>query len=126
MKKISITPQELCERLFKGESFYGERGFRLSYNKRKSCFEEHSTEGDLVEMSSINYWLKNDIYTKPHWTDNLSEESPVLCWVEMSRGKMLIMVKGLDSSFYVDTFNNKWANAEPVKLSEACIWSEND
>ncbi len=120
MKKIDITPQELCERLFKGESFYNKTGSRLFTSN--SRFKYETTEGDVWD-ADINNWF-SDIYTKPHWTDNLSEEKPVLCWVGLPAGFQVALIKGTDSGLYVCRSNNKWANAEPVKLSEACIWEE--
>ncbi len=125
MKKIDITPQELCERLFNGESFYHELGAKISYNKDESRFEEHTKEGDLVIFSSINFWIKTDLYTKPHWTDNLSEESPVLCWLRKDRMNIGI-VKGREAEGYTLASGQYCSYAEPVKLSEACIWEESN
>ncbi len=126
MKKIDITPQELCERLFNGESFYNASGARLFVDD--NCFRYETVNGS-TGSTDVNNWLNANIYTKPHWTDNLSEENPVLCWVwdSVTRDYAVIrMICRFDSILtsykFEDLEAESWVNAEPVKLSEACIW----
>ncbi len=121
MKKIDITPQELCERLFKGESFYDGKGDRLFWDG--SRFREEIRDGAITNGTSMNSWLAIDIYTKPQWTDNLSEENPVYCWVWDSERDEAVKsdVCSVSDSRY-ETEDCYWHNAEPVKLEDACIW----
>lgn len=120
MKKIDITPQELCERLFKGERFYDERGAELFYDGRFRRVYSGS-----VESVDINDCFNGDIYVKPHWTDNLSKENTIYCWVwEMYREDAfkadVFGIRPFDGLYETD--DGTWTNAEPVKLEDACIW----
>ncbi len=122
MKKLNIKPQELCERLFKGESFYDLDSHRLYI--RSDVFAVEYPSGGSAH-TNINLWFAKDIYAKPQWTDNLSEENPVLCWVREIGGTVLpVIINGVDGKFFRDTRNKLWNNAEPVKLEDACIWEE--
>ena len=117
MKKIEITPQELCERLSKGESFYNSIGARLHYEKCNFRVEYAGS----VSPVNINDWLNQDIYTKPRWTDNLSAENPVLCWI-MEDKTAVVLVTSKEGSFYFGANEGRYIYAEPVKLEDACIW----
>ncbi len=120
MKKIDITPQELCERLFKGESFYDSQQRRLYHEN--NCFWCDTKTGH--PPANINNWFAKDIYTKPHWTDNLSEENPVLCWVweKEGRRKAIAFICVRSGKKFHGINGAWWDNAEPVKLEDACIW----
>jgi hypothetical protein len=122
MKKIDITPQELCERLFRGERFCDKHGTELFFDGRFKglC-------GGTDAPININNWFGKDIYTKPRWTDNLSAENPVLCWVwydqlEDAVKREVYGVNQLLGRYITD--DGGWDNAEPVKPEDACIWEE--
>ena len=124
MKKIDITPQELCERLFKGESFYNIEERTLTYSKQKGKFVAYNRDGESYNPD-MNVWFKGDIYIKPHWSDNLSEENPVLCKVygDITGNEHVVFICGIRSEvLFVDSNGISWKNAEPVKLEDACIW----
>ncbi len=124
MKKIDITPQELCERLFKGESFYDECDHRLYYENgvfKKQYPDEGRTRVD------ISKWFTRGIYTKHHWTDNLSKENPVLCKAigDITGNEHFVLICEIQhDGVFVDSNNNYWSNAEPVKIEDAYIWSD--
>ena len=118
MKKIDITPQELCERLFKGERFYNEHGAELFFDGRFK-----GLIGGIDGPININNWFGKDIYTKPHWTDNLSKENPVLCWLRKDRDSIGVVVGIKEDGDGYTLINGQWCSyAEPVKLEDACIW----
>ncbi len=126
MKKIDITPQELCERLFKGESFYDECDHRLYYEN--CAFKKQHPNGECNRVD-ISNWFTRSLYTKPHWTDDLSEESPVYCWVwdndDSNKLKRDVSCVDVDyGSYLAEGFY--WLHAEPVKIEDAYIWSGSD
>jgi hypothetical protein len=114
----------LCERLFKGESFYNIEERTLTYSKQKGKFVAYNRDGESYNPD-MNVWFKGDIYTKPHWTDNLSKENPVYCylWNESSKSRIIKDdVIRADRDGYLTAFGDKLQYAEPVKLEDACIW----
>ncbi len=122
MKKIDITPQELCERLFNGESFYDHRGSALFYQDNKFMV---AWNGGVNEDADINEWFPLELHTRPHWTDNLSEENPVLCWVWNDEREHAIkrdVITAIETTDPYETDDSYWTHAEPVKLEDACIW----
>ncbi len=123
MEKIEITPQEVIKHLVNTGPLWDKKRYKVQF-KKDGTFLVTSPDGEKEVVSSARLLSNKDWYTKPHWTGNLSDEKPVLCWVGLPAGFQVALIKGTDSGLYVCRSNNKWANAEPVKLSEACIWEE--
>lgn len=67
------------------------------------------------------FWADwKDWKIKSHWTDDLSEKNPVLCWVQnVNKSTQIIKriceVVGVE---FIDTAGLTWVYAEPVKPEE--------
>jgi len=69
-------------------------------------------------LLSFSKW--KDWQIEPRWTDNLSHEHPVLCWV-WSGGDMWdnpMMITSFDGETYLGYTSTHYFQAEPVKPEE--------
>ncbi len=130
MKKIDITPQEVIKHLVNTGPLWDKKRYKAEF-KSDGTFMITAPDGERETVSSARLLSNKDWYTKPHWTDNLSEENPVLCWVWDSGTRdyaVIRMICRFDSILtsykFEDLEAESWVNAEPVKLSEACIWED--
>lgn len=70
-------------------------------------------------------WDKEcDFRPKPkEWYDEVSEDTPVLCWVRGERGKTIpAAIYKYENHLFYDTDSFRWMFAEPIKPEEC--WKE--
>ena len=122
MKKIDITPQEVIKHLVNTGPLYDIKHNRVEF-RTDGTFLITTRDGDKEVVSSARLIGCTEWYTKPQWTDNLSEESPVYCWVwdDDDSNKLKRDVSCVDDGAYLAE-GFYWLHAEPVKLEDACIW----
>ena len=127
-KKLDLTIREKIERLMAKEVFYNYNGVR------KYVFDEKA--GLISAVDSENYApldITIDFYTPATWEDEVgevSEDNPVLCWVnnvdyrKRTVAAMLHRVKKDDDYPYVDCRAMSWKYATPVKPQECYGYEE--
>ena len=124
MEKIDITPQEVIKHLVNTGPLWDKKRYKAEF-KSDGTFMITAPDGERETVSSARLLSNKDWYTKPHWTDNLSEENPVLCWVWNDEREHAIkrdVITAIEATDPYEIDDSYWTHAEPVKLEDACIW----
>ena len=115
--------EDVIQAMLDGQSFFylNER----IYYRPGIGFMQDDEDSTTFCTNYLESWENWQI--QPHWTDSISDKTPVLCWVwddEKHNPKNIIEKVILKATRYKTTRGTVWNNAEPVEPEEC--WQEDD
>jgi len=122
--------QEAISRMAAGEVFYHKENctFTMEQESKHSRVRFMLNKGDDIK-GYWDYLEQWEVEVEAHWTDDVSKENHILCWVwdgDEDKGKIIGLVQSYqkgDRYSYL-TEDDMYKHAEPVKAGEIKLYED--